>query len=566
MKGHKRRRCLVRKTFMLENGSFYCGSVYDDLPSGHGRLEHGDRIYEGEFLKGKRHGHGVETGARNYRYDGGWEHDKYHGSGILVRGGNVTYEGTFRHGQYHGKGTLVISDNEWYRGEWSNGMHHGTGTRKNADGSYHGDFYYNLRHGRGAMSYADGTVYIGQWRRNLCHGKGLLTKDDETYAGNFVSGKQSGHGKWESETHGTYVGQWKHGKRHFKGTHTFADGSEYCGGWIKDMRTGYGKMTYGDGTTYKGFWAKDKRHGRGTYVIQESSFEGEWYQDKREGMFVETEENGDTSTGQWVHDLRHGTFEFCHDGTKTRQLYIWGRRKDFKSQKSARKYAIRLLKRNDFPAVEEVFSYYPSMATWKMLYKHDTNGNLVHVLNAEVVITHLKSYAWRLFRNSRFTFIEQCMRKCSDSQTERMIDDLPIFFDTITHDFVANPWIVGHVSYCADTRKKLLSGLHLGEIGRCPPKDPYTRQPMTETSGTWLFADKKTAKKKYTRFMNIIGLTKDVQDLAFEFDLQDFQTSIQNARLAQDSQTIRRLMEERNTFIKRQRVLSSDQMTPRDDV
>jgi hypothetical protein len=123
----------------------------------------------------------------------------------------------------------------------------------------------------------------------------------------------------------------------------------------------------------------------------------------------------------------------------------------------------------------------------------------------------------------------------------------------VTHDFVANPWVVGHVSYSLSTKNRLLEGLHLGEIGRCPPKDPFTRLKLSESSGVFLSQTKKEAKHVYKIFGSILGKTSAISDLAFQFDMQDYEKMITNARDARDYNTLRTLMTERNEFIQRRR-------------
>ena len=41
----------------------------------------GDR-YDGDYVDGKRHGHGVFYYANGNHYDGDWVDDKYHGHGV----------------------------------------------------------------------------------------------------------------------------------------------------------------------------------------------------------------------------------------------------------------------------------------------------------------------------------------------------------------------------------------------------------------------------------------------------------------------------------------------------
>ena len=38
--------------------------------------------YEGEWLNGKKHGHGIYTWTEGHRYEGDWRDGKRHGQGI----------------------------------------------------------------------------------------------------------------------------------------------------------------------------------------------------------------------------------------------------------------------------------------------------------------------------------------------------------------------------------------------------------------------------------------------------------------------------------------------------
>ena len=105
-------------------------------------------------------------------------------------------------------------------------------------------------------------------------------------------------------------------------------------------------------------------------------------------------------------------------------------------------------------------------------------------------------------------------------------------------------------SYSTETKNKLLSGLFLGELGRCPPKDPFTRLPINEKSGTYLEKQPTKAKEIYSRFMKAIGKQPAVRQLARSFDLQDFEELLKNARETNDRDTIKKIMKERNDYIR----------------
>ena len=62
------------------------------------------RKYDGEFKDGKRHGHGVYTGANGDKYDGEWKDGKWHGHGIKIYKDEATKV-------IYSKGTAKRTDN-----------------------------------------------------------------------------------------------------------------------------------------------------------------------------------------------------------------------------------------------------------------------------------------------------------------------------------------------------------------------------------------------------------------------------------------------------------------------
>ena len=545
MKGHKKQKCVSEQTLELSDGSTYIGTVYDGKPSGRGRLIASPHdVYVGAFLDGKRHGMGKQCAPPGIVYDGEWERDTYHGYGVL-RTPESVYSGRFYHGKYHGYGEL--SSDESYAGEWSHGSKHGPGTLTNSAGTYIGSFYYNLRHGNGVQTSTDGSVYSGSWRSGYKHGTGVHTSLFETYTGSWVNNKRQGHGKWQSNYLGTYVGHWKRNLRHKRGTHTYLDGSVYTGGWSYGKRTGYGVMQYADGAVYSGFWLKDDHNGRGT--LKEASgraFKGQWANGEREGMFEETMHGNVVSEGPWLCDVRHGAFKVGGG----RALYLWGVETTFGTVKEARAAVQRLLSQKDALSAEEVIMFYPKLCTWSLFYKYDASGIVLHMLPPELVDAKFRKYAYKLFRAKRYAFVERMFRLCSDALQEQIVDTIDVLFDAMTKEFVANPWVVGDVGYSVATRDKLLEGLHLGEFGRCPPKNPYTRQALTPTSGTFL-SELKMAKSVYSKMCK--AGPKTIETLAFEYNMQDYEQLLKNAREANDRATITRLMKERNALITRRR-------------
>lgn len=546
MKGHKKQRCEGIKVLYLESGHKYIGAVYDGKPSGHGILEDEESSYVGFFLSGKKHGKGEETFTSGRTYNGDYVRGRFHGCGHLMLGTGSVYEGNFHTGTYHGRGKIIHSDSS-YDGQWNHGTYHGEGIHTTIFGTFEGNFYYNVRHGTGTFTEPNGNQYIGTWRRGKREGRGTYTTTDGSYTGAWFGDIQNGHGTWVSKIHGIYIGHFKRGKRHKQGRQTWPDGTTYEGGWSKGKQTGHGIQTWTDGSSYCGFWLKDKYNGSGTLSIAESSsFKGEWEAGKREGEFIETKANGSTSIGPWSNDLRHGTFVEQDENL----LYIWGTRVIFKDSTAAGTACKKMTKAHDYEGARVVLQHHPELINWKFFFKFDRRGINVYLLDKKDIVCALQKYAYKLFKAKRYDFLYHLMENCPEDATVQLQEEAEELFDILSKAFVPNPWIMKKQSYSTETKNKLLSGLFLGELGRCPPKDPFTRLPINEKSGTYLEKQPKKAKEIYSRFMKAIGKQPAVRQLARSFDLQDFEELLKNARETNDRDTIKRIMKERNDYIR----------------
>jgi hypothetical protein len=546
MKGHKKQRCEKKKTIHFDDGSRYDGSIYENLPSGHGVYISDELTYTGQWLAGKKHGEGEEICTSGRSYVGGWRNGLFHGKGILKTAHGSVYDGTFHTGTQHGFGTITTADGS-YVGQWNHGTYHGNGTQTSKEGVFKGQFYYNIRHGEGTFTDSHGNIYSGRWRKGMKDGGGVYTTKDGTYSGNWCHNLQHGFGRWVSKYHGIYVGEWKRGKRHRRGTQTYKNGTTYDGGWCKGKRTGHGILTWPDGSSYEGFWLKDEYNGRGTLTFENKSYTGEWQKGKREGNFVEILEDGTTSKGPWLNDVRHGTFQHGNE----RRLYIWNSHVVFKNEKNANKTASNMLMSSDSEGARVILEYFPTLIESKIFLKCDTDGHLIHLLPKSHIVSLLKQQSWKLFKMQRYIFLERLMELCPEDDKLLVMDQVSELYDALSKDFVPNPWIVRTQSYSEDTKKKLLEGIHLGDFGRCPPKDPYTRLPMRSDSGIYLQTQPRLAKKIYSRFMKSIGRRPKIREMARSFDIQDFEECLKNAREANDRETIKKLMKERNEYLRK---------------
>ena len=73
---------------------------------------------------------------------------------------------------------------------------------------------------------------------------------------------------------------------------------------------------------------------------------------------------------------------------------------------------------------------------------------------------------------------------------------------------------------------------------------------MTKKSGKYLAKNRTKAKEIYSRFMKSINVKPTIHELARSFELQDYEELLKNAREANDRETIRRIMKDRNEYIK----------------
>lgn len=120
----------------------YNGPFVGDLRHGEGATVQtvGDcsikYVFEGSFKKDKRHGEGhliiqnTRSGGKEERYSGTFFGDMYHGSGVHVNKQGDVYEGEFVKGRRHGVGKLKTSRENYsleYIGDFQNDQFEGTG-------------------------------------------------------------------------------------------------------------------------------------------------------------------------------------------------------------------------------------------------------------------------------------------------------------------------------------------------------------------------------------------------------------------------------------------------------
>lgn len=197
------------------------------------------QAYRGSVRNELRHGQGTyQYDNKFFKYTGDWVDGKKHGHGVFFLGDGGTYEGSFVDGEMRGQGTRRWPDGSTYTGEFLDGERHGQGSLVRPNGErYEGGWAANQRHGRGELVLADGSVYVGEFAAHKFHGNGKLTQPGGAeYSGNWVMGERDG-----------------------PATQVYANGDVFEGVFENGKRVGEGKLVASEGgLSYEGLWVDDE--------------------------------------------------------------------------------------------------------------------------------------------------------------------------------------------------------------------------------------------------------------------------------------------------------------------
>jgi len=165
-----------RSTVFWVNKNTYTGEWRGNQKEGRGEYTYTDKglKYEGDFLRGKRHGHGVlwqkEKGGRMRRvYEGEWCQGKRQGSGTLYSSNGDVFTGSWNANKRHGKGKLAYEGGDYYDGDFVGGLREGYGvlTKSNGD-RFEGNWALDKKEGPGVYYYmAKMQMYEGEWRDDV---------------------------------------------------------------------------------------------------------------------------------------------------------------------------------------------------------------------------------------------------------------------------------------------------------------------------------------------------------------------------------------------------------------
>ena len=114
--------------------------------TGHAEVKLVKGIYSGDFVEGKRHGHGVCKFEDGFVYSGEWKDNHRNGNGIVTDiSGAVVVQGLFKNGKlFTGTGHLETRTGGNYKGEVLEGQRHGQGKLTTKTGQvWEGEFRHS---------------------------------------------------------------------------------------------------------------------------------------------------------------------------------------------------------------------------------------------------------------------------------------------------------------------------------------------------------------------------------------------------------------------------------------
>lgn len=217
-----------------------------DALTGNGQVRwtSGD-TFNGDIVKGQRHGQGSFVWASGQRYSGSWVNDQPQGQGQMGFANGDQYEGAVAQGLPHGQGRMRYASGDAFEGQFNRGKPDGQGQYRWANGqSYEGPWLNEQPHGHGKLTFANGNVYEGQLQHGKPEGSGSLTfASGDRYEGSVAQGLPNGEGRYRWTNGDQYVGQWQQGRKHGKGRMEWSNGDRWEGRFDNDGQSAEGTLT-----------------------------------------------------------------------------------------------------------------------------------------------------------------------------------------------------------------------------------------------------------------------------------------------------------------------------------
>lgn len=108
-------------------GTNYRGGCQNGLPHGYGSIDYANATYKGNWIDGKKNGHGVYAWASGNKYQGNWIDGRQNGHAVYIWASGNKYEGNVVNGRPKGHGVQTWSDGARYEGNYVDGKKHGDG-------------------------------------------------------------------------------------------------------------------------------------------------------------------------------------------------------------------------------------------------------------------------------------------------------------------------------------------------------------------------------------------------------------------------------------------------------
>lgn len=161
----------------------------------------------------------LESGKREYK-----QH-RYKNENIYI--------GEWLNGKRDGHGKHIWNNGDVYSGEWKDDMQHGWGKSNWVDAScYTGNYIKNIKEGTGEYLWKDGSKFVGEWKANEMDGHGEYQwVDGRKYIGSWKRSKMDGYGVFFWPDGRQFAGNWKQSLKHGEGVMTLADGTVSQENW-----------------------------------------------------------------------------------------------------------------------------------------------------------------------------------------------------------------------------------------------------------------------------------------------------------------------------------------------
>lgn len=297
------------------------------------------RVYKGCYLNGEKNGFGSLTNPFTGKliYEGNWKNDMYYGQGTLYNSSyRKIYEGEFLGGNFHGHGITYYpfsleaygmknpkkEQGTWNHGKFVKGKTFHTINDDSGKLEYYGEGYFNI-----VEDMSEEDVFVRHGFGSSYNNQGILL-----HQGHWTHDHRDGLGKsFHNNGRVKYDGKWKEDKWDNFGKLYDTNGKLlYDGQWKKDKRHGFGSCYKGKSIFYAGFFQNDKFHGKGSCFRTNGSveFEGIFKQDKRHGKGTKIDKSGSKQTVRYVKGVLHGPVIFYEKDGKTIKMkgkYMKGR-------------------------------------------------------------------------------------------------------------------------------------------------------------------------------------------------------------------------------------------------